>query len=933
MSHVSWVSKATDSLILRASVIKAMRRALLASAVAASFAFVSHGASAQQQKAEAAADSEVLQEVVVTGSMIKRPAAETAEAVTILKVDALKDQGVVNVEQALNTLTSAAPSVNIAANVGSFSGGGSYANLRHLGNGSTLVLLDGQRVANNAFNGNAVDLSGIPFSAIGSVEVLREGASALYGSDAIAGVINFITRKNYQGAEVQMNFDKPAKAGGNSGEGDFLFGHGDLASDGYNFMITASYSKQGELRATQRAFSAEGFDPARGVPNTNYPGSWPGNVLDSNGNLWQSGYPACAGNPQLTTFYGDCSYRYSAATDLLPESHEASAMVSFTKALPANNTLQLQYFYTQSEVNGYSGPMFYFFQMDPASPYFPKASQLICSRGAANCGGLAPDLIDPISAIWSDPDNNRYGGVSNTAQRVLLTFSGTNAGWDYATDLNYSKNSNDNRWTGGIPNEALLAPGGVLSDLINPFGPQSAAGQALINSSYVNGVYQIGTDTRWSVDGHASHALGDAFNAGTPATVALGFTVNGERYANATTPLNTLVVAATGLTDSSVEGSRNAQAAYVELDVPITKGLDLDISDREDRYSDFGTTNNAKLSVRYQPVDSLTFRGAISTGFRAPSLFQLYSPPFLTASNSPTMGSGNPFCSPGNYTAEWNPLVCASQGLALNGGNKNLGPESSQNLDLGVIVSPIHDMGITLDYYRILLKNVVQTVPASAIYGDPTALASYIVPNAAGTLTTSVAEANDCNPYTAPTCGYINQNFQNTGRITTSGFDLSIQYLQHTALGTFHEDLEGTAITQFLEQQYSSGPNINLVGNLKIVTLLPAYRWEHNLKVDWTSPESMFGGGLNNRFYSTYIDEFRDANNNQRTVGSYSLWDAYGVYKPTPKLSVLFGIKNLFDRSPPYTNAQQNNFAAGYNALVVDPLLRNFYINLKYTFF
>ena len=204
-------------------------------------------------------DNAPIQEVIVTGTMIKRPNAETAEAITILKSDALKDQGIVNVEQALDTLTSNTPAINIASSVGSFSGGGTYANLRDLGDGRTLVLLDGQRLATNAFNGNAVDLSGIPFSAIDSVQVLREGASALYGSDAIAGVINFITKKNYQGAEVQANFDHPQEAGGGSGEADFTFGHGDLASDGYNFMITGSYSKQQELQATQRGFSADGF--------------------------------------------------------------------------------------------------------------------------------------------------------------------------------------------------------------------------------------------------------------------------------------------------------------------------------------------------------------------------------------------------------------------------------------------------------------------------------------------------------------------------------------------------------------------------------------------------------------------------------------------------------------------------------------------------
>jgi len=909
-----------------------MKRFIMVSMCACGAA-LSMPAMAQQAPAASASDTPELQEIVVTGSMIKRPAAETAEAITILKADALKDQGVVNVEQVMNTLTSAAPTVNIAANVGSFSGGGSYANLRHLGNGSTLVLLDGQRVANNAFNGNAVDLSGIPFSAIDSVQVLREGASALYGSDAIAGVINFITKKDYQGLEVQSNFDRPQETGGSSGQADLIFGHGDLASDGYNLMITGNYSKQQELRATQRAFSATGFDPAAGIPNTNNPGSWPGSFADANGNLWQSGYPACVGNPQLTTAFGNCAYRYSAATDLLPESHEASGMVAFTKALPANNQLQVQYFYTQSEVNGYSGPMFYEFQMNPASPYYPKASQLTCIPSqSVNCGQPV-DLADGGLAIWSDPNNSRYGGVLNTAQRALVTFSGSNAGWDYSTDFNYSQNKNNNRWTGGIPNEAVLAPGGVLSNLINPFGPQSAAGQALINSSYINGVYQLGEDKRWSVDGHASHPLGDAFNAGTPATFAVGATVNGERYTSTTTAYNTLVIAATGLTDSAVEGSRNVQAGYLELDVPITKALDLDLSDREDKYSDFGTTNNAKLSVRYQPLDFLTFRGAASTGFRAPTLFQLYSPPFLTASNSPTMGSGNPFCSPGHYTAEWTQAICNTQGLGLNGGNKTLGPETSENFDLGVIVSPIQDMGITLDYYRIILKNVVQDVPASAIYADPTALSSYIITNSSGTLTPSVAEANQCTPYTAPTCGYINQNFQNTGKIVTDGFDLSIQYLQRTAVGTFHEDLEGTAITQFLEQQYNGGPNTDLVGNQQISLELPAYRWEHNLRVDWTSPESMFGAGLSNRFYSSYIDEYANANGSQRKVGSYSLWDAYAAYKPTSKLSVLFGIKNLFDTSPPFTNAQNDNFAAGYNSLVADPLLRNFYINLKYIVF
>jgi iron complex outermembrane recepter protein len=925
------------------SIKSPLHRGICAAALGLSLAGVSVA-----QTAPAASEPE-LQEIVVTGSMIKRVNAETAEAISILEADALKDQGIENIEQALNTLTSSNPAINIASAVGTFTGGGTYANLRGLGNGRTLVLLDGQRLANNANNGNAVDLSGIPFSAIDSVEVLREGASALYGSDAIAGVINFKTKKNYQGGEFQVNFDHPQEAGGGSGVASFTFGRGDLASDGYNFMITASYSKQQELQASQRAFSAQGLNPAGGVTATNYPGSWPGNIQDSNGNLWQSGYPGCEGNPQLTTYYGDCSYRYSAATDLLPQSHEISGMASFTKALPANNQVQVQYFWTQSELNAFAGPMFYFFQMDPASPYFPTASQLVCNRGAANCSlpvnltGINNNpasknfgLASPVDAIWTDPNNNRYGGNLNVEQRVLVTFSGSNAGWDYSTDLNYSKNTNDNRETGGIPNESVLAPGGVLSTLINPFGSQSAAGQALINSSYINGVYQVGEDTRWSIDGNASHPLGDAFDAGIPATFAIGFTVNGERFTNATTPYNDLVSAATGLTDSSVAGSRQVQAAFIELDVPITKALDVDISDRQDKYSDFGTTNNAKLSVRYQPVDFLTFRGTASTGFRAPTLYNLYAPAFLAASSGGPMGQGNPFCQSGSYNAEWTQATCLAQGIGLYGGNKDLTPETSQNFDFGIIVSPIQDLGITLDYYRILLKNTIGAVPSNAIYGDPTTFSSYIVPATsgtfAGTLPPTIAEAAACHPYTEPTCGYINLQNSNTGRITTDGIDLSVQYLQHTPVGTFHEDLEGTAVTQFLQQQYNGGPVLNLVGNLQIQALNPAFRWQHNVRVDWMSPDKMWGAGLSDRFYSGYVDEFADASGNLRKVGSYSLVDGYVSVKPVEQLTALFGIKNLLNTSPPFSNASQNNFASGYNALIADPLLRNFYINLKYTF-
>lgn len=885
----------------------------------------------------ASGQNQLLQEVVVTGTMIRRTSTETAEAITIVQPDALKAQGVTNVEQALNTLTANSPQINIASSVGTFSGGGTYADLRNLGDGRTLVLLDGERLAPNAFSGNAVDLNGIPFSAIQSVQVLREGASALYGSDAIAGVINFITKKNFQGAEIEGQLDHPQEDGGGSNQLDIVLGHGDLVNDGYNAMLTVDYTHQQELQASERAFSAYGFNPAGGYTSTNYPGNWPGLFIDGAGNAWQPGYPACAGNNALTTYFGDCEYRYSAATDLLPDSHELSGLLSLTKTLPANNQLQLQYFLTQSEITDFSGPMFYSFDISPTSPYFPtSAAGLTCE--SAPC--TAPDLTDFGHVYLTDPNNERYTGNFNVEQRLLLTFSGSNAGWDYTTDINVSRNTNDNRNVKDYPDEAILAPttnpatgNPIISNLINPFGPQSAAGQALIDSSYINGVYEIGKDTRWSVDGNASHPLGDVFNANSPATFAVGFDVGGERFTNYTTPYNDLVSAATGLTDFNATGSRQTQALYSELDVPLPHKIDLDVSDRQDRYSDFGLTNNGKLALRYQPAGFLTLRGTASTGFRAPTLFDLYQSDFLTAATSGTMGAGNPYCESGNYTPLWTKATCDTQGLALNGGNRTLTPETSENFDLGAIVNPVANLGVTVDYFRIVLKNTIGQVPPQGVYQDPNALAAYIVPNAAGTLTASINEASQCLPYTAPTCGYVLHTNQNTGFEATDGLDLSVQYMLRTAFGRLNFDLEGTDVTQFLEQQFTGGPTLSLVDWWNQVATGPVYHWEHYARIDWTSPGSMWGAGINNRFYSHFRDQFPNGAGDVVWVGTYSLWDIYGSVKPIKNLNVLFGIKNLFNTSPPYTNAYQDNFASGYDALTADPILRDFYVDLKYDFF
>ena len=905
---------------LRGTLRKAIRSACLAgSTVAAMFATAGSYAAAAADETEGE-----LQEVVVTGSLIARPNAETAEAVTIISMDSLKDQGITTVEQALQQITSnISGAYSAESSVSTFTGGGSFANLRGLGRSHTLVLLDGQRLAANVTLGDAVDLSIIPFAAIDHIEVLREGASSLYGTDAIAGVINFITKKDFTGGSVNLNWTKPQQDGGGGYNADGSYGIGNLQSDGYNFMITGSYNNTQELTASQRSFASTGFNPARGLDNINGPtGTWPGSYIDANGSNWQTGYPACKGNPHLSTYLGDCEYLYSAAVDLIPKSNIATGLVSFSKALPADNTLSVQYFYTRTDTVQWTGPNEYVFTMEPTSPYYPTAANSTCY---GTCSA-PPALGGPIAAGYTDPTNNRYFGDVNTQQRVLLTFAGKNGGWDYSTAFNYSVNSTVFQVLGGEPNTQVIAPGGILSNLINPFGPQSAAGQALVNSSYENGDLATGSLALYDLSGHASHELGDAFGAGRPAAIAVGFDARVEHIGFASTPLAKTLNAATYYAPQSVSGSRNSQAVYTELNVPVTKQFEFTVSDREDRYSDFGDTNNGKVSLRYQPFEFLTFRGAASTGFRAPSLVDLYAPQIFGADAGTMNGPG---CGSGNYNAVFTYVNCTSQGLSVTGGNPNLKPETSQNFDLGFIVEPITDLGITVDYYRILIKNEIQALPDTTIYANPTTFANLYVLNNAGTLTTAPEKTIDCNPsQTAPTCGYIFQTTQNTGSVTTSGVDLSGNYLIRTAIGKFKVGLEGTYVTQYLFQEYPNGAELNLVGWFNQGNQ-PAIRWQHLLTVDWTNEN--WGAGISNHFLSHYIDLLPNAAGQQEYVPSYSTWNVYGSWKPIAPVTLVVGMRNAFNTNPPFSN-QYQNWQSGYNPLFSDPLGRTFYVRLNYKF-
>ena len=852
------------------------------------------------------------QRVTITGSMIPRTSAETSEAITVITADSLSKMGITSVEQALQQISANQSTVLNSSAVTSWgTGGGSYASLRGLGASRTLVLLDGQRLTGNAQYGGPVDLDSIPFAAIDHIEVLREGASSVYGADAISGVINFITKRDLTGGQLNVTGTKDQHPGGGGYGGDITYGWGDLSKDGFNLMGSLSYNKTNEIKATQRTFAQRG-----GADNSYF--TSPGSYFDANGNLFSVDYPDCGkssgvNSTYLTTANGYCGYKYTTATDLVPESSVTSGMLQFTKALNADNTLKLQYFATQSKLRTWGGAYSYYETMNPVTDaqYFPTAARSTPGTYYGTSATATPDLTDDISVAWTDPGNNRYQGDRSTQQRFLATLTGSHGDWDYQANVNYSQNISTLFLDGGYPDlsaiEVTDANGDqVLNPAINPFGPQTAAGQAVLDSSYRNGNLDTAELRMIDVSGSVSHPVGNWFRAG-DATLAVGASARREQIHSATTPLASEEAQVTYYFPSDISGKRNEEAVYAELNVPVAKGLEFTASDREDRYSDFGKTNNAKLSFRYQPSKLLTFRGAASTGFRAPSMVDLYAPEVL--------GAGVGFTGTVCDNLSVNCAGGGSQGVVASGGNPNLKPEKSDNYDLGIVLSPTANLGMTLDFYRITISNQITTLSSSTIYQNYGTFQNLYHLNSSGTL--SVAGDGSCPTLSAPTCGYVLTTPQNTGGVTTNGVDVSVSYLlPATALGRFRVGMEGTWTSQYKLQQYQSAPWLNIRGDMS-QGYEPVLAWQDLLTLDWT--RDVWGAGISNNYGSGYRDRYDD-----RHVGSQSLWNAYASWKPTKQITLLAGMRNLFDTKPSFSN-QDLDWQEGFNSVKSDPQGRAIY--------
>jgi iron complex outermembrane receptor protein len=878
--------------------------------------------------------------VEVTGSSIKRADVEGALPVQMVSREDIKRSGATNTAELLTTLSSNSMvgAVNGAEGAGQSTYGLSTASLRGLGASKTLVMVNGRRLGNYATDGTSVDVNSIPLASIDHVEVLKDGASGVYGSDAIGGVINFITRQNFSGVELTGYTSVSRGGGGQTHKASILAGFGDFDADRYNFTLSADVSKDDAIFGRQReyaknAWNDNGFRDASATPSGNFttfnPTSTPNamgvvpNSLDSTGTT--IGHPLspnnCAANGSAyDANFGTCRYDSSPVLNLVPASKRANVGGSFRFKLNEDAEFFAEGFVSRQETTQVAQPSPYsnsFLSTDPAfaqkniypsiivsptSPYYPAA--LI----AAN----APDQAGkPVSVSYRAFDaGNREARDTAIASHLVLGFRGNVKGYDY--DVAYTHNSSDvtERTISGYQNQTALAS--LLSNN-NAFNPLTQY-QSPELAAQIRGTNYVGPVMNAVLRNDAVNARisGDLFQL--PAGMvkfAVGASLVDENLSvNPSAAYQSGDVSGYGGAQLPLSASRNSSAVFAEAIVPIVKHLEADLAVRHDRYPNASATN-PKISLRYQPFQQLLLRGSYGKGFREPSLPELM--------NQQTLGTSANITDPvTKQTGQFN---------LTYGGNPKLQPEKSEQSSLGFVVDPVKGLSIAVDWWKINVNNLVTTLsPAfvlnQAAAGNP-AYTGLVTRDSLGNIT-SIVGTN-----------------LNAGGVKTQGLDVDLRWalLKSPTYGNFNLRMNGTYTSKYDltlpdgTVQKSVAATIDNEGNvLNAVSQGIIFRWKDQLTLDWKYKK--FGLALTNNFQSGYYDAYRaDAEEPvAQHVGAFSTWDLQGNYSGIKNLVLTAGVKNLFNRKPTEVITAGYYFQTGYDPTWYDAHGQTAYVNASYQF-
>ena len=893
------------------------RGRLLATTMMAGIAFAGFAANAQTAPAAeqaAPADGTEVEAVVVTGSLLRRTDTATPSPVTVQTSEQLKAQGITTVADAIRSL-SADNSGSVPAAFGSgFAAGSTGVALRGLTVNSTLVMIDGLRNANYPLADDGqrgfVDLNSIPFNAVERIETLKDGASSLYGADAIGGVVNIIMKSNFQGMGADVSVGTSQHGGGDQYRFSGEIGHGDLDTDKYNVYLDVEYQKDQRIRIDQRGFPFNTFDLSSIPGGTNdNPGpggstfygqvkrahmSTPGDIstgVAENGALWQPLRTCAADSPLTTTPAGSyCAQNIATFGDVQPEQERAGAYGRFSFKPNDNFEGFFSASYMQSKTSTTGTPP----GMSSSTPH--NLSNIVLPALLSD-GSLNPN--NPFAADGDDAliryrfsDLNTGSNYANHMARIVGGVKGTAFDWTYQANVVLAHGWLDSKVNGFVSYAALQK---AVKDGTYNFLDPSANTQAVRNALAPT-LAKTSTTDMDSVNFVASR---DVFNLpGGPAQLGLG----GEfRYEATNDPALNPVNDAQGLGNARTIGHRTVASAFAELGMPIVEQLEVNLSGRYDHYSDFGGNFSPKLGVKFSPVKEVALRATVSKGFRAPS--------FSESGDSASQGFTN-----FNFS-DYPDFVAAHGGSeytktyslsSITAANPDLKPEKSTSYTLGAVWAPTRSFSVSLDYYHIKKKDVIaQSSPAVAIdayyTGQPIPEGYVVTPDA----------ADPDAPSALPRILSIASPYINADSLVTSGLDLNVQatfYLPHDVKLT--SNLDATTIFDFKYTQ--DGTTYNYVGKEAPYVLSSGAGTPKN-RVSWSN--TVEKGPVHVTGTLSYVSGMRQVDDSYTSgclygteefncrIKSFTSVDLTGAYDVSEKATVYADVLNLFDTGPMFNPA------------------------------
>ena len=838
---------------------------------------------AQTPPAGADQSAAPLQEVEVTGSLIRSTDRNEFNQVQILSAADLEKSGATTVSELLRDL-----SVNSASswadNFAYGAWGGAGIALRGLSEKYTLVLVDGVRAAPYGWPSNGsdsfFDLNSLPASMIERIEIVKTGAVSQYGSDAIGGVINIITRKNYQGLEGDASYGYATSGGEPTRKFSLLGGFGDLNQDHYNLTATASYFLQGGYTLADRSntrnqtygglFSgaADYWSPTSGAGSAL--GSCPTGTTLANASTLMNG-------PGSGTA---CAVSTANGMSLHPHEERFQAGANLTVRLSDDIDATVQLFDSRNITSGE--------QTNSSNQGYAGFSAIVPASNLYNPYGQDTQLTYTFlgQPLGLTVRSNFYRALTGLEGSFNLPGAGE---WDWKANLSHSQSTVDNYATGLISNAALQ---NILDNSLFDFADPRQTPNGL------DGLYQNDSNQAISkldtLDLSASSSNVLQLPAG---AVGAGL---GAQFLRESQVATNYPLQQAGLVSpiylQAIDGHRNVAALYYQLNIPLLSTLTFSQSSRYDHYSDFGSAFSPRFALSFKPFNGFNAYFSYSRGFRAPTLAETSQAESTGVQSATDPYSATPDRSIGV------PVVL--------GGNADLKAEHTQNYNTGIEWEPSRGTALGVDLYRIAIRDVIGTPNIQDLIdtNDP----AIVVRSATGAIE------------------YVNMENENLNSLVTDGLELTARHTLPTAVGDFTVSTDWTYVRHFTQTSY--GVSVDFAGNdLAMNTPYGASfpRWRGNTTLDWNWHN--LDAALTYQYTGTYAEDLVLSGARIPSFGQFNLNLQYTGFK---NLTLYGNIKNLLDHFPPYDPMFLNfPLQPPYDPSLYTDEGRYVEVGLKYKFF